>query len=152
MFTKLRGYRIAAPGAILALICFFLPWVLVSCGNQPPQSFTGWQLMTRTTVDSTTGAEKFAGNLFVGLLFLAALAVLALAFLAWRRGHLNRLDSYGVLGLSALSLLYLFLQFGGKPAEGSTKEILYGLWGVVLGYIAILAGGIMNWVERRRGN
>jgi hypothetical protein len=126
-----RGQTIATPGAVLALICFFLPWVSQSCGNQAPRVSSGWQL----TAD---------GDRLVLLVPIGALAVLVLALAAWRRGYATRVDSLVSIGLGALALLFLLLKFGGRVPEGATRDLLYGLWGVVAGNIVIVLGGIVH--------
>ena len=60
-----RGHTISTSGAALAIICFFLPWVSQSCGNEPPRVRSGWELVTD-------------GDRLVLLVPLVALAVLAL--------------------------------------------------------------------------
>jgi len=91
------------------------------------------------------------------LILLAGLAVFVLAYFAWqRRGVLKGVDGYGVIGLGALPLLILLAQLSGQSelreqaitlGEQSiaiTIEYQPGLWGVVLGNIAVFIGGVLN--------
>lgn len=128
---RFRGHAISAPGAALAILCFFLPWVSQSCGNQPPRVRSGWEL----AID---------GDRLVLLVPLMALAVLVLALLAWRRGYATRRDGVASTGLGALVLLFLFAKFGGDPGEGVTRDVLYGLWATAAASVAIVVGGVMN--------
>ena len=43
--TLSNGHKVGSSGAGVAMLCFFLPWVMVSCGNQPIASFGGILLM-----------------------------------------------------------------------------------------------------------
>jgi hypothetical protein len=147
MFTKLSaGYKIASPGLILALLCFFLPWVLQSCGNQPLQEYSGLQL----AMGNGGGENGYNGNPFVLLTFVAIFVVLYFAIQSARRASLTARDGYGVLGTSALVLLFLFQQYLTTPDEGVNREVLPGLWGYVLGWLLALIGGVVNIVQRRK--
>jgi hypothetical protein len=128
-----RGYRISTSGAALAIICFFLPWVSQSCGNEPPRVRSGWELAAD-------------GDRLVLLVPIVALVVLALGLLAWRRGYATRRVSVASIGLGLLALLFLFWRFGTAPPEGITRDILYGLWGVVAGNVLSVVGGILGVV------
>ena len=143
-----NGHKVSSLGAGVAVLCFFLPWVMVSCGNQPIASFSGWQLAAGTSVGSGFGASQLPGTPILFLALLAGAVVLALAYLALRRGRLTRLDGFGPIGLGSLTLLVLFAQFntmqGEMGQQGVTATTQYGLWGTVLGYLAVVAGGIMN--------
>jgi hypothetical protein len=147
MFTKLSsGYKIASPGLILSLLCFFLPWVLQSCGNQPLQEYSGLQL----ALGNGGGENGYNGNPFVLLTFVAIFIILYFAIQSSRRASLTARDGYGVLGTSALVLLFLFQQYITTPDEGVNREVLPGLWGYVLGWLLALIGGVVNIVQRRK--
>jgi hypothetical protein len=141
-----NGYKAASPGILVILVCFFLPWVLQSCGNTPPQEYSGWQL----ALGDPAAGPGYHGNPLIFLIPIVALFIAFLAFRAIRRAALSRWDGYLPTGLSALILLFLFSQFGGPVAEGSTRQILYGLWGEVVGWVLVLAGGVLNLIEGRQ--
>jgi hypothetical protein len=130
---RFRGHAISAPGAALAIVCFFLPWVSQSCGNEPPRVRSGWELAAD-------------GDRLVLLVPLTALAALVLALLAWRRGYATGRDGVASTGLGALALLFLFWKFGGEPPEGVVRDVLYGLWATAAASIAIVIGGVMDLV------
>ena len=149
MFKKLStGYKIGSPGLLAALVCFFLPWVLQSCGNQPMQPYTGLQLAVGNGVE----AGKFTGNILVLLTFVALIVLLVFFFQYVRRGSLKARDTYGVVLTSLLVLLILFQQFLTTPGKGVNRELLYGLWGYILGWLLVLIGGVVNLVQQRGGN
>jgi hypothetical protein len=146
MFKKLpTGYKIASPGLLAALVCFFMPWVLQSCGNQAPREYSGWQLAIGNGVEG----GKYTGNLLVLLSLVAILVLLIFVIQSAGRGSLKVQDTYGVLLTSVLVLLIVFQQFLTAPAKGVARELLYGLWGFIAGWLLVLIGGVVNIVERR---
>jgi hypothetical protein len=147
MFKRLStGYKLASPGLILALICFFLPWVMQSCGDQPLQEYTGLQL----AIGNGGGDNGYNGNPFVLLTLIAIFVVLFFAIRYTRHGSLGIRDTWGVLITSLLTLLFLFQQYLTTPDEGVNREVLPGLWGYVAGWLFVLIGGVVNTVERNR--
>jgi hypothetical protein len=148
MFKKLpTGYKIASPGLLAALVCFFMPWVLQSCGNEAPREYSGLQLAL-----GNGEAGKYTGNFFVLLSLVAIIVLLVFVFRAADRGSLTVWDTYGVVLTSVLVLLFLFQQYLTTPPKGVTREILFGLWGFIFGWLLVLIGGVVNVVERRSGN
>lgn len=140
------GYKITSSGLLVALICFFLPWVLQSCGNEPMREYSGLQL----AIGSGGEGEGYKGNLFALLSLVAIFVILFFAIQYTARGVLGTRDTYGVLGTSALVLLILFQQFLTAPSEGVNREVLYGLWGFIVGWLLILIGSVVNLVERNK--
>lgn len=147
MLKKLSsGYKITSSGLAVALICFFLPWVMQSCGNEPMQQYSGLQL----AIGSGAEGEGYKGNIFVLLSLIALFAILFFAIQNTRSGSLTARDTYGILGTSILVLLILFQQFLTAPSEGVNRQVLYGLWGYIIGWLLILIGGVVNLVERNK--
>lgn len=144
----LPGHKVGGSGAAVALVAFFLPWILVSCNGQPIAELSGWQLAVGTTVGEGFGAQSIPGRPIFFLVALSAIAVLALTYLAWQRGTLIPLDGFGLISLGIVPLLILMVQFGDSRSEAAQQgfdlDFQYGLIGVVLGFLAVLTGGIMN--------
>jgi hypothetical protein len=148
MFKKLStGYKITSPGLIMTLIFFFMPWVLQSCGGEPKRPYSGWQLAI-----GTGEGGKYTGNLLILLSLVAVFVILFLLIQSARRASLTVWDTYGVLATSVIVLLILFQQFLTPPGKGVNREILYGLWGFIVGWLLILIGGVVNIVEQRSRN
>jgi hypothetical protein len=148
MLKKLSsGYKIASPGIGMAFIFFFLPWVLQSCGNEPLQQYSGLQL----AIGNSAQGEGYKGNIFVLFTLIALFVILYFAIQHSRSGILTARDTYGVLGTSVLVLLLLFQQFLTTPSEGVNRQVLYGLWGYIVGWLFILMGGVVNLVQKNNG-
>jgi len=145
------GHKLGSSGAALAILCFFLPWMLVSCGNQSV-SVNGWQLAAGGTVGSGLYTQQVPGKGILFLVLFAAFGVLYLAYAAYKRGSLTpTMDGYGLIALGVLPLLILLTQFSGVKEQAAQQYIVveyhFGLWGTVLGYIAAIAGGALNLRE-----
>lgn len=149
--TMTQGYKFGSSGSLLVLICFFLPWIFASCGGNQQVEFTGWELAAGTTIRSVFGTEPVEGNPILFLILIASLAVLTLAYFAYKRGFLSPIDGYGLIASGILSLLILVIQFSGLKDEAAQQnvyvEFRYGLWGTVLGYLAVIIGGFLNRKE-----
>ena len=146
MFKKLStGYKIASPGLLMTIVFFFMPWVLQSCGTEPKRPYSGLQLAV-----GSGEAGRYTGNIFVLLTLVAIFVILIFVIRSTQRASLTVWDTYGVLVTSLVVLLILFQQFLTTPAKGVNRELLYGLWGFITGWLLILIGGVVNIVERRR--
>lgn len=142
------GHKTGSSGASLVIVCFFMPWILVSCGAGQPMQFSGWDLAAGTTVNTGFGTEKLPGTPAIFIIIFAALAAIVLAYLAYQRGHITSLDRFGLIGLGSVPLITMFSQLS-KLSEQATREGFlvenqFGLWGCVLGLILMLAGGVIN--------
>jgi hypothetical protein len=151
MWSKLtKGNKIIGPAGIVALVCFFMPWVLVSCENQPVASFTGMQLAAGGRVGSGLGAQPLRGSPELFLVLFAAAGCIALVYLAYRGRMAVRRAAAFAIGLAALSLLLMFAKFAGAPGQTSQMgaavklDLQYGFWGSVLANLAIVAGGVIE--------
>jgi hypothetical protein len=124
----------------LALFCFLLPFVNVSCGGAAI-SFTGVDLAFGTTVQG----EKVSGDPFASLAFLGALGALALSVL---RKRVPQLGSSVTAAVAALFLLLLrariksALQRQGLGAFSVVYEPAY--W---LSWIGLMGGALVGYIR-----
>ena len=132
---------ISPAGAVIALICFFLPWYDYSCGEK---------IVTERGYDMAWPFWAIP----------VAAAGMLLAFgLAWRRGKPWRARPYimglslvlpALLGLLAFMALSEGVRFGFRPvAPGEEKyhAVRFGLVGEVLGLLLAQVGAI--WLRPR---
>lgn len=145
-----NGHKIGSVGAALAVLCFFLPWILVSCGGQTI-SLNGWQLAAGTNIGTGYVSQRLPGKPILFLALLGGLGALGLAYLAYRRGRLTEMDGYGLIGIGAVPLLVLLTYFSGSQQQvsqqGMHMEFRFGLAGVIIGYLGVIAGGVLNQRE-----
>lgn len=150
----LKGYKLASPGALVALVCFFLPWMFVSCMGQPVAEFNGMELAVGPQINTVMGSQRADAAPLLFLIPLVSLVILVLAILAGRRRRVNWLDKLVtfLLGLLALSTTMLLpLALGSSPEiqqareVGVAVELRLGFWGTALGLLLTVVGGVMNW-------
>lgn len=138
---KKHSIFLTPAGAGIAIICFFLPWVKVSCGTITVQA---------------SGAR-------IGGIFWAVLAVsiiiLVSFFFFWKRKELAiaKLVTLGGAVFSIIVILYKFLSaFGGKGTDINVSEIggvlRIGAYGEFLGFIMAILGAIYMGEERKFGD
>ncbi|MBI5710284.1 MAG: zinc ribbon domain-containing protein [Candidatus Eisenbacteria bacterium] len=114
---------ISPAGAVIAAICFFLPWVKLSCAPEP---MSGAQL---------------GGILW--LVLIAAIAIVIVVPLYKSRGQagnakpivvISALVGLGVMAYKAFQI------FGGKAAEQLGAQVQFGAIGSALGLLVALGG------------
>jgi L-asparagine transporter-like permease len=102
--------RKLSPAAfVLALICFFLPFVTFSCQGQEVASFSGMQLATGTKVQQpqifgAPKSEKFSPEPLAVCALLSVLAGVGLSFLKGKKGAVGS-AALAVLGVILLAAL-----------------------------------------------
>jgi hypothetical protein len=121
-------------GAIIALICFFLPWVKVSCAGR---------------VKNVSGAE--VGGIF-WLVFVAALAIIVAFFYFRSKRQLEKSMPVAILGslfaLAVMFIRYISLSCGQKSvfAKAGSKvincTIQVGGIGAIIGFILAIIGAL----------
>ncbi len=122
----------------LALICFFLPFVNISCGGQKFMSFTGVQLVTGTTINEPGMFGQKQNNKVQGE-FLALLAVVAVVvglILSFLKDRTSAILTAIIGGAGAVLLLLLKSKMDNdvfREAEGMIQlEYTIGFWGAFL--------------------
>lgn len=129
---------ITPAGAGIAIICFFLPWVRISCLRD--LEFTGLEIAQLKDV------------------YWLVLAGEVAALVLWTLGALKilRRSALGVAAAAALALAVIFAPvLRGERTRGLDLELQAGAYGTVLGLTAALLGAI-SWrkvasrVGRRR--
>ncbi len=142
-----RGTSIISVAAAVAVLCFFLPWFLVSCQGEPLAEASGWQLAAGKQVDagpSTYNAR--APELFIVL--LAALGCLVVVYFAYRHQITVRRAVSIVLGLATLCLLIVFYTIADVHADladyGLEVKLRIGIWGTMLANAAAIVGAVLD--------
>lgn len=138
----------------IALICFFLPWLDVSCSGQKVITFSGIQLATGKTIDGPTmfgqkQQKRIGGEPLAIIPLLATLAAIGLGFAKHRQGAIGPAVA-GAIGALFLLLLKakiddtVFRESGGVLKVEYTGAfyltlILY-LAGIAIGVYPLLQG------------
>jgi hypothetical protein len=121
-------------GAMIALICFFLPWVKISCG--------------RTT-------RSFSGPDIGGIFWLVSIValVMVLAFFYFRRKNQLKIAKYiailgSIMALLAIIVRYISLLYGQNSIwiKAGTKAVRFkvqmGAIGTLVGLILVMIGAV----------
>ena len=142
------GRKISGIGASLALLCFFLPWVMVSCGVQV--SMSGLDL-------ATSPGQLNAPSWLLLLVPVAALAILWVLYSALnnpRAGLLqtaNRILAFAGAGLLPVILTYIGIQNARNDPENLGLGVLihleYGFWGTAFGFASSIVGALLDRKE-----
>jgi Ca2+/Na+ antiporter len=122
-------------GAMIALICFFLPWVKISCG--------------RTT-------KSFSGPDIGGIFWLVLIAalVMVLAFFYFRRKNQPQKSKYvailgTIMALLAVIVRYVSLVYGQNSiwVKAGTKAVRFkvqmGAIGTLFGLVLVMIGAVL---------
>jgi len=113
---------------LLALICFLLPFVEVSCNGQKMVSLTGVQLLAGTQIGATPGAlappSQIKPETAVVLAFIAGVAGLALSLLNQRRTRVIAGIS-GIVAAASLLALQQSIASGAPPQAMGLLQIQY---------------------------
>jgi hypothetical protein len=143
----------------IVIICFFLPFVNVTCQGQKVASFSGFQLVGGTTIEQSGGwggkqVRNVSGEPLALFAFLATIAGLALSF--YRRDK-SAIAPAAVSGIGLILLLVLkskldsdILKQGGGMLQ---LEYSVGFWMAFILYLAamVLNGFIFSQGKREIG-
>ncbi len=126
-------------GAGIAIICFFLPWVRVSCGT--------------VTVEAS-GAR-------IGGIFWAVLAVAIIIFVSffyfWKKRDMITMRLAALIGglFSLAVMIYRFIDaFGGSASDIKISDlgatVRYGAWGEFFGFIMAMLGTVFMLDDKKK--
>ena len=143
------GRIISSSAAFVVLVCFFLPWISVSCSEQEIATLSGYDLVTGTDIDLGVGTEEVEPDLIFLAVPLAALVVLGLVLISALGVFPGSLAAAGQVAVSSIGLLVL--AFKWLEAKSDSSDISFvsfspeiGVWGVVVGLIVIIVGAILS--------
>ena len=164
------GYKISTSGAIVVIIFFFMPWVHISLFDIG-LGLNGWKFAAGYAMDDILGdlnvsgfanllgveaVGKLPGEPIIFIILIAAVLVLPLFFFSYQRNTTNLIpDGIGVIVLGIIPLLMLLFFYSNMKDLSSQLSFLgissvkvqLGLWGTILGHVAITIGGILNLLE-----
>jgi hypothetical protein len=143
--------KISRATFIIAIICFFLPWIQVSCGSHHVD-FSGMDFITGKTLSDGRHIHPAPG---VVLAFLLALAGIAITFARGKFAN-TKIVSIGtaVAGAIGFLLLYIFKEvnyndFLRQKEQGNIfpdveLHFRYGLYLTMLSFIAAFLIGVYS--------
>lgn len=147
----MNALRVARVAALVALLGFAFPWVLVSCGGEPVGRLSGVDLATGG-LNTSPGLPHGHPNLGVALALAAVVVGLIASFAARGRGAILALLAAAVVALFASAIGISTISAGGpvgaspsplgrlagQPTAGSADAL--GQTSLQYGYFMTLAG------------
>ncbi len=134
--------KISSGVIALALVCFFMPWIDVSCAGAKVATLTGMQLATGTTVQQSgmfgSGAEKrrVDSEPLAAAALLVAIGGLVLSFL---QPKIATIGAIGCSGIGTASMLLLKFKIDGDVARQTEAamrvDYLGAFWLVLLCFV-----------------
>jgi FHA domain len=150
------GKRISPATFGLALLCFFLPFISVSCQTQKIVTFTGIQLVTGATVElpqmfGPPKSEKLPREPLAVLAFACGVVGLGLSFLKGRKIAIGP-AVVGCAGAVALLLLKSKLDADVLKGGNGVLHLDYevGFWLILLAYAAAAALNVSVFLQSRK--
>lgn len=147
------GKKVSGSAALLALVCFFLPWVTVSCGAS--WSLTGYDLATFST-SSYYGTSDVPGARFLLLAIPAAALLILVIVLRARNAERSALRSAAIAevvlsligGLLTLAVLLYFESARRDPQLGGFGMALFRIdpafYLTLLSFAAVVVGARLD--------
>ena len=149
-----RWFKTTGVASSIILTCFFLPWVMVSCGNQEVVSVSGWRLAAGGEVDTAMGTQSVQASPELFLVLIAAIGCLVLAYVAYRNNSRINLALYGSAALAAASLLDFWIRLSQLNSEtqkaGLDVSSEAGFWGTLLGNVVIIGATLYEIRQQPR--
>jgi hypothetical protein len=137
------GKGLSSAAVLLTLVCFFLPWITVSCNGSPMITVTGYDMAAGVDLGELGGRTDSDPLLFV----IPAVALIAGWFLLANgsprgRGTIQFLG--GVAGLVILGLKWFALQDNESSVDPELVrvDIEYGAWGTIIGLALLILTGL----------
>ena len=145
--SRLSGNTFAIPGAILALVCFFLPWLVYLANGSAFLILTGRETVSETPITTGAGAELFRPSMVGYLVPAVGVIALALVLLSWRRGYVTEWDGFTLTGSGIVAIALVWLRFTNAQelvaAAGAVLQYGYGLIIAFLALLALIIAGIL---------
>ncbi|MBI5877331.1 MAG: FHA domain-containing protein [Chloroflexi bacterium] len=138
--------RLSGGGALLALLCFFMPWLSVSCSGSS-LAYSGYALASNSSL----------GNSWTWLLWLAPPAALAVLWLLYRTLAGDTPDDHrlatqqlaaGLAGMAPTVMLFIALEQARRDPRNLAVGLLInlepGYWLTLLGFIGVVVGAALD--------
>ncbi len=146
--SRIAGHRVAAPGAVVAVISFFLPWIALVDRVRVLAALTGLQISGGALIATGDGVTIFQGSPISYLVPAIGVTVLLLTAVAYIRGRVTEWDGFVPLAAGLIAVLILLGQFSSArdvAAEaGVILQYQFGLLAAYIGLLALSFGGYLN--------
>jgi hypothetical protein len=146
----MNGKILSGPAAVLVIVLFFLPWISVSCDDEPLGSFNGLQLATGTVPegsDELLESSDLGGEPILFVVPLAgAISILLMAITFWKSSFEEN-AGWGRIIAALLGVLVLVLEWLQLQSQNDSRfEIVLepAMWGTIAGLLFTGLGGLVD--------
>ena len=145
---KKTGLIFGIAASILAIISFFLPWVVIVDVVKTLASLTGWQIASGVLLTSSTGDTLFQGSPINYIVPLVGIIIMVSTLISFIRRRVTRWDGLGIISLSIVAFLFTWVQYGaGQSLAGEGGVSLHPQIGIIGAWLALLGlfvAGVLN--------
>ena len=145
---KKTGLIFGIAASILAIISFFLPWVVIVDVVKTLASLTGWQIASGVLLTSSTGDTLFQGSPINYIVPLVGIIIMVTTLISFIRRRVTRWDGLGIISLSIVAFLFTWVQYGaGQSLAGEGGVSLHPQIGIIGAWLALLGlfvAGVLN--------
>lgn len=147
---------------VFVIICFFLPFVSVSCGGEKIVTLSGVQLVTGTTVKApsssgsmfqreTTEKRETGREPLAIIALVITIAGLGLSFIKSRKSAIAPALAGGAAAISFLAMKYKIDREVLREAEGALQtEYNFGFWLAFLLSVVAVALNLFLFTKREK--
>jgi hypothetical protein len=147
--------KVPPAALIVALICFFLPFVSFSCQGQKIVSLTGIQLVTGSSIQQPqmfgpATSQKLSPEPLAIITLLSVIVGLGLSFTKGRKGMYGPL-LLAALGFACVLALQSKLQSDALSQGGGAIQVQFevGFYLLLLFLLATVGASVARWLEAR---
>lgn len=144
MNTTKQSPLISRAAAIFIGICFFLPWITVSCSGVEVTA-SGWELATGVQQDGqAVDDEQAEGDVKYFIVPVVAIVVLGASFLILSMARMVYF-ACGAIGIGFM--IWVYTDFQSQIQDAAQQGVVIGLsyefgwWLTILGFGAVLVAG-----------
>lgn len=146
MDTSKQSPIVSRSAAILIVICFFFPWVTISCSGIEITA-SGWELATGVQEEGQQVDEEQAeGDALYFIVPIVAIVVLGASFLTFGMARMAYFAG-GAVGLAYMAYVYFDFQSDIDEAaqQGIALDLDFeiGWWLTLLAFLAVLLAGYL---------
>ena len=145
-------------GGILALVCFFMPWIEFSCENAT-RTLSGYEIATRQfEIARQFGVSSIEAINPIFVALFAAVAIVAISLYMLKNQKFSKVPVFlcSLVGIAAL--FYEYYQTRGNIDLGDLGKYVFkdldvtyqwGVFGTILGFILASVGVCVSYVSNK---
>ena len=144
------GKGISGSAAALAILGFFLPWVLVSCVGEPVMPMSGYEMASGNVSTVYGPSNTIPGRPLLYITLGAAVIVFLIFLVSYFINKISLILSSAQILVGIMGVVPIFLTIAQMKSEYSQGMIpmgvdyQYGFWITIVGFAGIVIGGLLS--------